>query len=121
MGDLQGESQGDASNIVGIVRGRNQAVGLKVFSGQIIEEASKLHEITDLEEGKQVELGGKQVFLRGFNLRQNNIVVPGLMAGWSDPEGRLFVLYNLKLGRGREWLMDQMATMMKSLKTQPYK
>ncbi|HUV33798.1 MAG TPA: serine hydrolase [Candidatus Desulfaltia sp.] len=119
LGDLQGESQGNAANIVGVVWGASQAGGLRGFSDQIIEEARKQNEVTDVEEGELVELGGKQVYVRGFNLRADSVAVPGLMAGWNSPEGRMFMLYNIKLGGDREWLTDQMAKMLRSLETQP--
>jgi len=119
LGDLQGESQGNAANMVGIVWGRDNDGGLRVFSDQIIEEARKHNELTDVEEGELMELDGKQVLVRSFNIRSGNMTVPGLIAGWTSPERRMFVLYNLKLGGDREWLMDQMAKMLRSLKTQP--
>lgn len=117
LGDLQGESQGDEANIVGVVWGKDE-LGLREFSDQIIVEAKKQNELTDVEDGALMELGGKQVLVRGFNLRSGDVTAPGLTASWASPEGRLFMFYNLKLGRDRVWLMDQMSKMLRSLKTQ---
>ena len=118
-GDLQGESVGGGGNIVGIAWSADQAGGLREFSDRIIEEARKRNDVTDVEEGEETKLGGKQVLVRGFNLNMGSVAAPGLMAGWVSPEGRMFMLYNLKSGGDRAWLLDQLAKMLNSLETQP--
>ena len=119
LGDFQGESPGESVNIVGVVWGAGQASGLKEFTDQIIEEARKNTEVTIFDEGEQVELGGKQVLVRKFTIDGGGFTIPGIMVGWLSPEGRMFVLYNLKVGEDEPWLMNQMKVMVKSLETEP--
>jgi CubicO group peptidase (beta-lactamase class C family) len=119
LGDIQGESSGASSNIVGIVWGAGQASGLEEFTDQIIDEARKNSEVTGVDEGEYVRLGGKQVFRRRFALTGGGLTVPGLMAGWVSPEGRMFVLYNVRVGGDEAWLVNQMRVMLRSLETVP--
>ena len=119
FGDVQAESQGESANIVGAVWGVGQASGLEEFTDQIIEEARKNSDVTGVDEGEYVKLGGKQVYKRRFALSGGGLTVPGLMAGWISPEGRMFVLYNVRVGEDEAWLVNQMRVMLRSLETEP--
>lgn len=119
LGDVQAESQGESANIVGAVWGAGQASGLEEFTDQIIEEARKNSDMIGIDEGAYVKLGGKQVLMRRFALKGGSLTVPGLMAGWLSPEGRMFVLYNARVGEDEAWLMNQMRVMLRSLETEP--
>ena len=119
MGDLQGESSGMSTNIIGVVWGVGQANGLKEFTDQIMEEARKNSDVTGVDEGEYVRLGGKQAFKRRFALTGGGLTVPGLMVGWTSPEGRMFVLYNVRVGEDEAWLVNQMRVMLGSLETMP--
>jgi CubicO group peptidase (beta-lactamase class C family) len=119
LGDVQGESTGESANIVGVVWGAGQASGLDEFTDQIIEEARKSNDVTGVDEGEYVGLGDKRVLVRGFTLSGDGFTAPGLMAGWVSPEGRMFVLYNLRVGGDEAWLLSQMKVMLGSLETEP--
>jgi len=119
LGDVQCELTGESANIVGVVWGAGQASGLEGFTDQIIEEARKNSDITGVDEGEYVKLGDKQVLMRRFALTGGGLTVPGLMAGWVSPEGRIFVLYNTRVGEDEAWLMSQMRVMLRSLETEP--
>ncbi len=119
FGDVQAESQGESANIVGVVWGAGQASGLEEFTDQILEEARKNSDVTGVDEGEYVKLGGKQVLMRRFALRGGGLAVPGLMVGWVSPEGRMFVLYNARVGEDEAWLVTQMKVMLRSLETEP--
>jgi len=119
LGDVQCELTGESANIVGVVWGAGQASGLEEFTDQIIEEARKNSDITGVDEGEYVKLGDKQVLMRRFALTGGGLTVPGLMAGWVSPEGRIFVLYNTRVGEDEAWLMSQMRVMLRSLETEP--
>ncbi len=119
FGDVQAESPGESANIVGVVWGAGQASGLEEFTDQIIEEARKNSDLTGVDEGEYMKLGGKRVLRRRFALTGGGLTVPGLMAGWVSPEGRMFVLYNARVGGDEAWLVNQMRVMLRSLETEP--
>jgi len=75
--------------------------------------------VTGVDEGEYMELGGKRVLLRGFTLNSGEIIAPDLMVGGVSPEGRMFVLYNSRVGGDESWLMSQMKVMLRSLETEP--
>ena len=119
LGDLQGESSGEAATIMGVVWEEEQAGGVPTTMDEIIDAASDYYQITGVGFDTATTLGGKQVSVRGFNVIVNEASIPGLMAGWVSPEGRVFVMYCLSPGRGDDWLTFQLSRMMGSLKTEP--
>jgi hypothetical protein len=119
LGDLQGESSGEAATVMGVVWEAERAGGVPATMDEIIDAASDYYQITDIGVDVDMTLGGKQVSVRGFNVLVNEVSVPGLMAGWVSPEGRVFVMYCLSLSRGDDWLTFQLSRMMASLKTEP--
>lgn len=119
FGDLQGESSGETATIMGVVWDTEQADGVPVFMDMIIDEARDYNQITDVGVDVDLTLGGKQMSVRGFNVYANEVSIPGLMAGWVSPEGRVFVMYCLSPSRGDDWLTFQLSRMMGSLKTEP--
>jgi hypothetical protein len=119
LGDLQGESSGEATTIMGVVWEAEGAGGVPATMDEIIDVASDNNLITDVGVDTETTLGGKQVSLRGFNVHVNDVSIPGLMAGWISPEGRVFVIYCLNPSRGNDWLVSQLSRMMGSLETEP--
>jgi len=119
LGDMQGESSGEAATVMGVVWEVEQAGGVPATMDEIIDVASDYYHITGVGFDTATTFGGKQVSVRGFNVIVNDVSVPGLMAGWVSPEGRVFVIYCLSPGRGDDWLTFQLSRMMGSLKTEP--
>ncbi|MCW4051157.1 MAG: beta-lactamase family protein [Candidatus Bathyarchaeota archaeon] len=115
LGDLQGESQ---QEVAGIIWGSNEASGISEFIDLIFELASEQVEFAYIGDDDSMRLSGKDVTLRRFTMSSNGVEVPGLMAGWISPEGRMFVVYNLTPSGDEAWLRDTIATMMKSLETE---
>jgi hypothetical protein len=119
LGDLQGESSEGAATVMGVVWEAEPAGGVPDTMDEIIDAASYYYQITDVGVDAYTTLGGKQVSVRGFSVLVNEVSVPCLMAGWVSPEGRVFVMYCLSLGRGDDYTTFQMSRMMGSLETEP--
>jgi hypothetical protein len=119
LGDLQGESSEGAATVMGVVWEAEPAGGVPDTMDEIIDAASYYYQITDVGVDAYTTLGGKQVSVRGFSVLVNEVSVPCLMAGWVSPEGRVFVMYCLSLGRGDDYTTFQRSRMMGSLETEP--
>jgi len=119
LGDLQGESSTGPATVVGIVWGAGGQEGLTAFMDTIVEEAGLYNEITGVGADAARVIGGKEALVRGFNVVVGGVSVPGLMAGWASPEGRVFVVYCLRQGAGGDWCLFQLDRILDSLRTEP--
>ena len=119
LGDLQGESLDGTATVIGIMWEAEPTGGVPATMDEIIDAASDYYQIANVGIDADTMLGGKQVSVRGFSVLVNEVSVPGIMAGWVSPEGRVFVVYCLSLGRGEDYTMVQLSRMMGSLETEP--
>jgi hypothetical protein len=119
LGDLQGESSGGIATVLGVVWGADRASGVPDTMDEILDAASDYYPITDVGIYTDMTLGGKQVSSRKFNALVNDVSVTGLMVGWVSPEGRMFVMYCLGIGRGEDYVIFQLSRMIGSLETEP--